>query len=104
MLLAGLLFFFLLPLLAFCAEDYYQVRHVHEIVQSYRLMNSCAQLLGLDKSASDREIKKAYRTLSKKYHPDKNPYVTSLSASFLCNKNTYPLHLPSASTHTPYPS
>lgn len=29
--------------------------------------------LGLDKSASERDIKRAYRTLSKKYHPDKNP-------------------------------
>lgn len=33
------------------------------------------QLLGLKKDASEREIKKAYRTLSKKFHPDKNPYV-----------------------------
>lgn len=40
-------------------------------------MLTTTQLLGLEKSASDREIKKAYRTLSKKYHPDKNPYVTS---------------------------
>ena len=39
---------------AICAEDYYK-------------------LLGLDKSASERDIKRAYRTLSKKYHPDKNP-------------------------------
>jgi DnaJ-class molecular chaperone len=29
--------------------------------------------MGIDKDASDRQIKKAYRTLSKKYHPDKNP-------------------------------
>lgn len=36
------------------AEDYYKV-------------------LGLDKSASEKDIKRAYRTLSKKYHPDKNP-------------------------------
>ncbi|CAI6335148.1 unnamed protein product [Periconia digitata] len=31
------------------------------------------KLLGIKKDASEREIKKAYRTLSKKYHPDKNP-------------------------------
>jgi DnaJ-related protein SCJ1 len=50
-LLVVLLFFIALSV---CAEDYYK-------------------LLGLGKDASDRDIKKAYRTLSKKYHPDKNP-------------------------------
>lgn len=44
----------LIPLIALAAEDYYK-------------------LLGIDKDAGDRQIKKAYRTLSKKYHPDKNP-------------------------------
>ncbi|KXZ44221.1 hypothetical protein GPECTOR_71g582 [Gonium pectorale] len=29
------------------------------------------KILGLDKSAGDREIKRAYRELAKKYHPDK---------------------------------
>lgn len=40
--------------LAICAEDFYK-------------------LLGIDKHASEKDIKRAYRTLSKKYHPDKNP-------------------------------
>lgn len=31
------------------------------------------EVLGLDKGASDSEIKKAYRVLAKKYHPDMNP-------------------------------
>ncbi|KAK3058196.1 DnaJ-related protein scj1 [Extremus antarcticus] len=54
----------LLPLLALCAEDYYK-------------------LLGLSKDADDRQIKKAYRNLSKKYHPDKNPNDESAHQKFV---------------------
>ena len=53
---AALLLLFSLIQLALCAEDYYKI-------------------LGLKRDANDRQIKSAYRQLSKKFHPDKNPYV-----------------------------
>ena len=31
------------------------------------------KILGIDKNATEKDIKKAYRALAKKYHPDKNP-------------------------------
>lgn len=44
--------FYLPPLI--CAQDYYKI-------------------LGVDRNANEKEIKSAYRQLSKKWHPDKNP-------------------------------
>ncbi|PSK46338.1 DnaJ-related protein spj1 [Elsinoe australis] len=56
--------FLVLPLLALAAEDYYK-------------------LLNIDRDASDRDIKRSYRRLSKKYHPDKNPGDETVAKKFV---------------------
>ncbi len=40
------------------------------------------EVLGVDKSADDAAIKKAYRVLAKKYHPDMNPGDTEAEKKF----------------------
>jgi len=39
-------------------------------------------ILGVEKTATEEEIKKAFRNLSKKYHPDKNPNDEAAQSKF----------------------
>ena len=40
------------------------------------------EVLGIDKNADEATIKKAYRKLAKKYHPDMNPGDKEAEAKF----------------------
>src|ERR1700684_557600 len=40
------------------------------------------QILGIDKKASDKEVKNAYRKLARKYHPDLNPNDAEANKKF----------------------
>ncbi|KAI9335889.1 hypothetical protein BDR26DRAFT_516089 [Obelidium mucronatum] len=71
MRLIHLLFvFILLATTAFAGKDYYEV-------------------LGVNRSALKREIKKAYKQLSMKYHPDKNPNNKEAEQKFMELANAY---------------
>ncbi len=49
----------------------------------------CYEVLGVSKSASDKEIKKAYKKLAMKYHPDRNPDNPIAEKNFREVKSAY---------------
>ena len=47
------------------------------------------QTLGIEKNSSDADIKKAYRKLAMKYHPDRNPHDTAAEQKFKSIQKAY---------------
>ena len=57
-----------------------------------KMINDPYSVLGLQRGASQREVKKAYRTLSRKYHPDANvdsPNAEEISRKYLEIQEAY---------------
>ena len=57
-------------------------------------------ILGVDRSAQSGELKKAYRKLAMKYHPDRNPDDASASEKFKEATEAYAVSY----THLPLPT
>lgn len=57
-------------------EDQLLKNKMNDLHHFLHLHGSCYEILKVDQTASDEEIKKSYKYLIKKYHPDKNKETT----------------------------
>lgn len=62
---------------------------VWSLLAALALAKDYYEILGVSRDAPEREIKKAYRSLSKKYHPDKNNGDEAASQKFMEVANAY---------------
>lgn len=60
----------------------FAVYYIYHYVYSYMAFIDYYKILGLDKKASDKDIKAAYRKLARKYHPDLNPNDAEANKKF----------------------
>lgn len=66
-----------------------QRRKAQERVSSFEVAQDSYQILGLSYGATQQEIKKIYRKLAKKYHPDKNPDEPKAAEKFIKVQEAY---------------
>lgn len=52
-------------------------------------MSDPYKVLGIDRNATDDEVKKAYRNMARKYHPDRNPGNTAAEDMFKVVNEAY---------------
>ncbi len=57
------------------------------------------EVLGVAKTASEKEIKKAYKKLAMKFHPDKNPDDPTAADKFKEVKAAYEILMDKEKTH-----
>ena len=67
-------------------------------------LDQCYQLLGIDRGASIEQLKAAYRSLARKWHPDLNPDNLEAHQRFITIDRAYRILLDRIQTHSIQPS